>query len=62
MKHLLSVAVLLLAFIAAPARAQDAGQSPEQQAFMKALSQLNWVKGPTSVQLQCNAKLAVPDG
>jgi len=62
MKHLLSVAALLLAFIAAPARAQEAGQSPEQQAFMKALSQLNWVKGPTSVSLQGNSKLAVPEG
>jgi uncharacterized membrane-anchored protein len=62
MKHRLSVAALLLAFFAAPARAQEAGQSPEQQAFMKALSQLNWVKGPTSVQLPGNSKLAVPDG
>ncbi len=62
MKHLLSVAVLLLAFIAAPAPAQEAAQSPEQQAFMKALSQLEWVKGPTSVQLPGNSKLAVPEG
>ena len=28
----------------------------------KALSQLDWVKGPTSVQLPGNSKLAVPEG
>jgi uncharacterized membrane-anchored protein len=62
MKHLLSVAALLLAFVVAPAMAQDAEQSPEQQAFMKALAALNWVKGPTSVSLPGNSKLAVPEG
>lgn len=42
--------------------AQEPQASPEQQAFMKALSELKWVKGPTSVQVAGNATLNVPEG
>lgn len=62
MKRLLSVVALLVAFIGAPAWAQDAEQSPEQQAFMNALAALKWVKGPASVPLQGNSSLTVPEG
>jgi uncharacterized membrane-anchored protein len=41
---------------------EEVATSPQEQAFMKALSGLNWVKGPTSVSLQGNSKLAVPAG
>jgi uncharacterized membrane-anchored protein len=63
MKHLLSVAAaVLLSWFAAPLLAQEPEGSPGQQAFMKALSSLEWVKGPTSVPLPGNAMLAVPEG
>lgn len=63
MKRLLSVAAaLLLSCFAAPMTAQESQGSPEQQAFMKSLAALEWVKGPTSVPLAGNAKLAVPEG
>ncbi len=45
MKHLLSVAAaLVLSWFAAPLAAQEPEGSPEQQAFMKALAALEWVK------------------
>jgi len=63
MKHLLSVAAaLLLSLIAAPLPAQEPESSPAQQAFMDALAALELVKGPASVPLPGNAKLAVPEG
>jgi uncharacterized membrane-anchored protein len=74
MKHPLSVTAAVLLILggaplcaqeqASPATdtAQEAAASPQEQAYMKAVSALNWVKGPTSVSLQGNSKLAVPEG
>jgi len=42
--------------------AQQRADSPAQQAFLKSLSALEWVKGPTTVQVQGNSELAVPEG
>jgi uncharacterized membrane-anchored protein len=61
MKRPLSAAVLLFLLVA-PLLAQESPASPEQQAFMKAIAALKWVKGPTSVGLQGDARLAVPEG
>lgn len=46
----------------APGAAAQPAASPEQQAMLKALSALNWVKGPTSVPVAGNSTLAVPEG
>src|SRR5690348_5376882 len=44
--------------------AQEPGaeaQTPEQKAFLEKLRALAWVKGPTSVTADGNAKLTIPD-
>jgi len=53
------VAVALLAVASVPARAADA--DGENQAFVEQMRALNWVKGPTTVEVQGNSKLTIPD-
>ena len=36
--------------------------SPEEQAFMQAMSKLEWVKGPSTVKVAGNSELIVPEG
>jgi uncharacterized membrane-anchored protein len=36
-------------------------QTPEQKAFVEKMRALNWVKGPTTVSAEGNAKLTIPD-
>ncbi|MBV8806257.1 MAG: DUF2167 domain-containing protein [Sinobacteraceae bacterium] len=58
------VAVVLLIMGANAARAADAPpeqQSPEQKAFLEKMRALDWVKGPTTVTAEGNAKLAIPE-
>src|SRR5215470_12972235 len=48
------------------ARAEDASsasqaESPEQKAFLDKLRALDWVKGPTTVTADGNAKLTIPE-
>ncbi|MFO1505193.1 MAG: DUF2167 domain-containing protein [Steroidobacteraceae bacterium] len=75
MKHPLSVAAAvvlvlggapLLAQQPAPADAvaaeQEPARTPEQQAYLKAESELNWVKGPSTATVAGNSKLVVPEG
>jgi uncharacterized membrane-anchored protein len=37
-------------------------QSPAEQAFLARLRELKWVNGPTTVSLDGNSKLAIPEG
>ena len=46
------------AVLAQTQRAED----PAEQAYMRQIAALNWVKGPTTVQLAGNAELVVPEG
>ncbi len=58
-----STLVLLLLAGSGSARAQEAAagqQTPEQKAFLEKLRALEWVKGPTTVDSEGNAKLAIP--
>jgi uncharacterized membrane-anchored protein len=64
-----SARALLLVLIAAiqvwtlPARAADEPPpSPEQQAYLEAMSKLDWVKGPTTVDAPGHSRLQVPEG
>jgi uncharacterized membrane-anchored protein len=41
---------------------QQRADNPAEQAFLKSLAALNWVKGPTTVQVAGNSELAVPEG
>jgi uncharacterized membrane-anchored protein len=53
----------MLVLSAGMARAQEAPseqQSPEQKAFLEKMRALDWVKGPTTVSADGNAKLAIP--
>jgi uncharacterized membrane-anchored protein len=50
---------ILAAEVEAPATPE---QSSAEQAYFKALGALNWVKGPTSVELPGKSQLAVPAG
>jgi uncharacterized membrane-anchored protein len=63
---LIAVANVLLMAGAAVAQAPPApsdaqSQSPEQKAFIEKMRALDWVKGPTNVAVQGNAKLAIPE-
>lgn len=40
---------------------QQRADNPAEQAFLKSLAALNWVKGPTTVQVAGNSELAVPE-
>jgi uncharacterized membrane-anchored protein len=65
-KHWSSVALLnaLLLVSLTPARAQEATaapQSEEQKAFFEKMRALDWVKGPTTVSVEGNAKLVIPE-
>jgi uncharacterized membrane-anchored protein len=42
--------------------AQQRPDNPAEQAFLKSLSALDWVKGPTTVQVAGNSELVVPEG
>lgn len=55
------VAVLLVG--SAAAQGQDAASDPaaERQAFVEKMRALDWVKGPTTVAGEGNAKLVIPD-
>jgi uncharacterized membrane-anchored protein len=43
------------------AQSSEAAQSPEQKAFLDKLRALEWVKGPTTVTTEGNAKLSIPE-
>lgn len=55
------IAVLLVGSTAV--QSQDAASDPaaQRQAFVEKLRALDWVKGPTSVTVEGNAKLVIPD-
>jgi uncharacterized membrane-anchored protein len=55
------IAVLLVGSTAV--QGQDAASDPaaQRQAFVEKLRALDWVKGPTSVVVEGNAKLVIPD-
>src|SRR3569833_520487 len=55
------VAVALLAVTSGPAWAADADAGADGQAFADQMRALNWVKGPTTVEMQGNSKLTIPD-
>lgn len=55
------VAVALLAVTSLPVWAADADADAEHQAFVEQMRALNWVKGPTTVEVQGNSKLTIPD-
>ncbi|HXC59599.1 MAG TPA: DUF2167 domain-containing protein [Steroidobacteraceae bacterium] len=46
---------------AVPAQQQRA-EDPAEQAYMRQIAALDWVKGPTTVQLAGNSELVVPEG
>lgn len=57
----------LCAIVPARAFAQSAEQAPEepsadQKAFLEAIEKLEWVKGPTKVQLPGKATMSLPEG
>jgi uncharacterized membrane-anchored protein len=59
--YLLLVALLLSC--ALPVRAaQEPQPTPEQQAFIDAVNKLDWVTGPTTVDVPGKSRLAVPEG
>jgi uncharacterized membrane-anchored protein len=64
--RLVVVTVLVLCACLDPSFAQDAEEdtppSPEQQAFLDAVRKLEWVSGPTEVQLPGKATMQLPDG
>jgi uncharacterized membrane-anchored protein len=53
----LAVAMLAGSSTAAPAQEPNA----EQQALIEQMRSLNWVKGPTTVEVQGNSKLGIPE-
>ena len=55
------IAVLLVGSTAV--QSQDAASDPaaQRQAFVEKLRALDWVKGPTSVTVEGNAKLVIPE-
>jgi uncharacterized membrane-anchored protein len=57
------VAVALLAVVSVQVRAADAdaGADADKQEFVDQMRALNWVKGPTTVEVQGNSKLTIPD-
>ncbi len=59
------VCALLASFVPrAHAQGTDDGSqplSPEQKAFVEKMRALDWVKGPTTVNMDGNAKLVIPD-
>jgi uncharacterized membrane-anchored protein len=56
---LLTLPVATLAADSAPAAEE---QSAEEKAWYAELEKLEWVKGPTTVEVNGNAKLAIPEG
>ncbi len=46
----------------APPSSPEAQPSPQQQAFIDAVKKLDWVKGPSSVQVPGKSKLQIPEG
>ncbi|MEA3180060.1 MAG: hypothetical protein QOI59_3583 [Gammaproteobacteria bacterium] len=60
-----AVAVLLVASTAAHSQstASDPASDPaaERQAFIDKMRALDWVKGPTTVEVEGNSKLVIPD-
>jgi uncharacterized membrane-anchored protein len=68
LRTLALVATLMLALLqpGVPARAADAapdgGSDPAREKFIAGMRALNWVKGPTRVEVAGNATLKVPEG
>jgi uncharacterized membrane-anchored protein len=61
-----AVAVVVLGILApgmaAVAQEDTSGpQTPEQKAFVEKMRALDWVKGPTTVAVEGNSKLAIPE-
>lgn len=46
----------------APAQGAEAQMSPGERAYRETLAKLDWVKGPTTVEVPGKSKLAVPEG
>jgi uncharacterized membrane-anchored protein len=60
---LLGSLILATPCLAAEAEASDESElSPAEQAYYKAVESLNWVRGPTTVEVPGKAKLVIPDG
>jgi uncharacterized membrane-anchored protein len=52
----------ILASAAATAQEDTSGpQTPEQKAFVEKMRALDWVKGPTTVSVEGNSKLVIPE-
>ena len=64
MHRSLRTILLLLALLAPRVFAADASpeMSPEQRAFVEKLEALDWVNGPTTVDVSGNSKLVIPEG
>jgi uncharacterized membrane-anchored protein len=56
-----AVAVLLVASTAANSRSTASDPAAERQAFIDKMRALDWVKGPTTVEVEGNSKLVIPD-
>jgi uncharacterized membrane-anchored protein len=64
MKKATWISVMVIALACATAHAQSSPpeqESPEQKQFLEKLRALNWIKGPTRVSVEGNAKLTIPD-
>ncbi len=58
----LSLLACALSPFAVAAEEAATGQSAAQHAFQDAVNRLDWVKGPTTVDIAGNSRLAVPQG
>jgi uncharacterized membrane-anchored protein len=56
-----AIAVLLLGTAVAQGQGAASDPAADKQAFIAKMRALDWVKGPTSVLVEGNAKLAIPD-
>jgi len=56
---MMRVAVATLMVVSATVSAQE--PTAEQKAFLEQMRALNWVKGPTTVEVQGNSKLTIPE-
>jgi len=56
-----AVAVLLVASTAAHSQSTASDPAAERQAFIDKMRALDWVKGPTTVEVEGNSKLVIPD-
>jgi len=56
-----AVAVLLVASTATHSQSTASDPAAERQAFIDKMRALDWVKGPTTVEVEGNSKLVIPD-